>query len=571
MYDPYRALLNPDMDSGHSDALPDDYYVANFHALALFVSNTYADLLNTTERSWYRSLQACSTPAQRLYIRLVTRKGSVFRLTKLRYPEISDLPMAAAELAAVGLASIEAPESLHSLTQSFTKPELVRLLGLTGIRSQSRVNIVRAVVECQEPQCGAYRTGLQQADRWITLLGHEHWTVFRLCFFGNLYQDGSEFVLRDMGTLEYERYDIDQSSRCFQSRVQLDAHLRYFECEALLGTVSMNDVDQLAELVAALPAPIMSDRALQRRLDRYRNRIARQFERLGETGRAMALYTRCIHPPARERQVRLNLSAGDMNAAQTVVDAMQDAPYNEAEAQVAERLDRQIAKINGVSLPVETRFRPATTRLTLAPSTVRVEQAARHFYARFGPCFYCENSLVGGVLGLFIWDIIFHPIPGVFFNPFQHAPADFYEPVFAERRQHLLADRFEELADPLRFSTRVMHNFDTHAGKANPLVHWGQLPVELLSLALQRVPSAHWLAMFSRLLLDPRENASGFPDLVLFRDQEGYEFIEVKGPGDVVQPNQRRWMRYFDQHRIACRVVNIKWAASTNVDELSDQ
>ena len=39
------------------------------------------------------------------------------------------------------------------------------------------------------------------------------------------------------------------------------------------------------------------------------------------------------------------------------------------------------------------------------------------------------------------------------------------------------------------------------------------------------------------MLADLRNNCSGFPDLILFRDGQ-YELVEVKGPGDRLQINQ---------------------------------
>jgi len=209
----------------------------------------------------------------------------------------------------------------------------------------------------------------------------------------------------------------------------------------------------------------------------------------------------------------------------------------------------------------ESRFRPETSTLTLSRCASRVELDTQAFYSQMGTCFYTENQLVNGVLGLFIWDIIFAPIAGVFYNPFQHAPSDFYDSEFMERRNSLLTERFLEIDDSLRFSARVMENFDKQWGKSNPMVRWSGISYEILSLALKRIPSEHWRAMFNRMLTDPQENMAGFPDLILFRDNDSfYEFIEVKGPGDTVQQNQLRWMQYFTKNRIPCRVVNVRWA-----------
>ena len=49
------------------------------------------------------------------------------------------------------------------------------------------------------------------------------------------------------------------------------------------------------------------------------------------------------------------------------------------------------------------------------------------------------------------------------------------------------------------------------------------------------------------------------PDLIFFPSRGGYELIEVKGPGDRVQANQLRWMRYFAEHDIPHRVTWVEW------------
>jgi hypothetical protein len=61
-------------------------------------------------------------------------------------------------------------------------------------------------------------------------------------------------------------------------------------------------------------------------------------------------------------------------------------------------------------------------------------------------------------------------------------------------------------------------------------------------------------------LRDLRNNTSGFPDLIFFDKHGGYELIEVKGPGDAVQKNQKRWFAYFQSVGVPYRVVHIRWA-----------
>ena len=71
------------------------------------------------------------------------------------------------------------------------------------------------------------------------------------------------------------------------------------------------------------------------------------------------------------------------------------------------------------------------------------------------------------------------------------------------------------------------------------------------------------MAIFDRLSQHPGANKSGFPDLILFtpprKKAPEYELIEVKGPGDQLQINQRRWLKYFTLHRIPYRVIRVQW------------
>lgn len=552
------------MESGQPVELPDDYYLSNFHALAGFVYETYHDLLQVAELDWYKTLKRCDEPAQRLYVRLLTRKSSVFRISRLRYPEILSFQSATRQLAIENLADDMPPCSMQELMAAFTKPELLKLLDLNDFRSKSRVDLLELISNSDEVRLHRFREKLQSADQWISIRGHSYWNLYNLCFFGNLYQDSSEFVLRDLGAVTYESYEIAPNCRAFTSRDQIDAHMKYFECATLMDTISRTSVEQHKNVLCELPLDIPGDGRLSRRLDRLRNRIARQLERLGETKAALRLFEQSQRPPARERRVRILLAEGELDIANSIINEMLINPRGESELQVAGRLRKQWAKVNGSVLKAEKRFRPETSTLTLSQSALRVELETQTFYSRIGACFYTENQLVNGVLGLFIWDIIFTPIAGVFYNPFQHAPSDFYDSEFQEQRADMLILRFTELDDSLRFCARIMENFETHWGKSNPLVRWPGISYELISLALQRVPTEHWRVMFDRILNDPRENMAGFPDLILFREDDlYYEFIEVKGPGDTIQQNQLRWMQHFSNNRIPCRVVNVRWAEVT--------
>lgn len=61
--------------------------------------------------------------------------------------------------------------------------------------------------------------------------------------------------------------------------------------------------------------------------------------------------------------------------------------------------------------------------------------------------------------------------------------------------------------------------------------------------------------------MDLRENRAGLPDLIQFWPlEQRYRMIEVKGPGDRLQDNQRRWLDYCRSVDIPVTVCHVRWA-----------
>jgi hypothetical protein len=69
---------------------------------------------------------------------------------------------------------------------------------------------------------------------------------------------------------------------------------------------------------------------------------------------------------------------------------------------------------------------------------------------------------------------------------------------------------------------------------------------------------------FRRLLANLNENRNGLPDLVQFWPgrapaEQRYQMIEVKGPGDRLQDNQKRWMQFCVEHELPVVVCHVRW------------
>ena len=92
-------------------------------------------------------------------------------------------------------------------------------------------------------------------------------------------------------------------------------------------------------------------------------------------------------------------------------------------------------------------------------------------------------------------------------------------------------------------------------------VDWRYIDLALVQDTLVVVPPEHLLAIWQRMLFDPLENRSGFPDLIALGKLQGqYSLIEVKGPGDALQDGQKRWLRFFQQQGIPASVAWVSWS-----------
>ena len=86
--------------------LPEDYYLKNFRCVLTFVESRYQDLLTENEKGYIDAFQFLDENAQRLYVRLMLRKGPFFRNDKLNYSEIEAIDQAAMQLKKSGLCAI---------------------------------------------------------------------------------------------------------------------------------------------------------------------------------------------------------------------------------------------------------------------------------------------------------------------------------------------------------------------------------------------------------------------------------------------------------------------------------
>ncbi|BFM10508.1 nuclease Fan1 [Simiduia litorea] len=536
------------------------YYLHNYRTLLAWVRSRYGDLLSEAEIAYADQFLELPEPAQALLTRLITRKGELFRLSKLAYQEIPDLPRAIAPLQQLGWLTRSRMVSASDIFGLLSRAELTSWLGkYAGTKAAWLAEF--AQVEAEDRPWDDWFSGAslpcnqQLVGDLVAVTIMPFSDVYCLLFFGNHYQALSEFVLAELGIFQYEQVGFSHACRSFTSRVDLDAYRQ------LQG--AREDVERDDDVAAALlnmPAAVGVSAWLIRRMQKFSFHLGVKLEQRGDYEAALAVYSTCEFIEARARRVRVLEKLSRRQEALALLNDAIAAPHSEAERQQLLRARPRLQRALNIIPEKPVAFSPASSVLTLDLADNRVEQAvAAHFHLAAEPVCWTENSLWTGLFGLFFWPAIYAPIPGAFFNPFQARPKDLYHQSFASSRADMLRDCWR-LLDTSDYPRVLLQRYREKQGLQSPLVNWNQLSEDQLALALACIAPEFLTAIFKRMLFDLKANSSGFPDLIQFYPaQQRFRLIEVKGPGDKLQDNQLRWLEFFDLQGIAAEVCYVRW------------
>jgi len=547
------------------------YYLDNFQAVLDWIAQRYPDLLSDEEQAFIAAFPALPQPARALFVRMVMRKGELFRASKLRYAEIGCPVEAAGHLLPTGWVSANPTLSLDELFDLLSKPEIVLAFGARlphkNARKAEQLEALRAL-HGEEYGAGHGDGHAQQRpfSSWYPDCGDVALRIhvkplcdrLRLIFFGNLRQDWTEFVLSDLGLFRYEQVEFSSASRGFRERSDIEHYLVLHACKARFYEAA----EPIDDIVRDVPLHAFQNDWLESRREKLLFQIGQQYEKQKDWTNAHAVYARCRFPGARGRAIRVLEKAERFDDAWALLLSARAAPENDAERQHLLRIGPRLARRLGH--PKTAARRPDPVRLDVClpmPSGERwVEGVVReHLAGAEAPVFYVENMLANALFGLLCWRAIFAAIPGAFFHPFHRGPADLYSPDFHQRRAAEFADCLAQCDDG-RYRATILRHFAEKAGISSPFVAWEYLDAALLELALDCIPAAHVKKWCERILADVKENRTGFPDLIQFWPQEKrYNMVEVKGPGDRLQDNQLRWIDYCAAHGMPVSVCYLQW------------
>jgi len=546
--------------------LPEGYYVDNFEVLLETVEERYADLLGDIEWAFLERFRDLSLPAKRLYVRLMSRKGPLFRRDRLSYAEIDSVDAAADELEEAGLIDRAPDTEAETLLPLLLRGELVDAVSETfasgpsaGARKDSLMVLLAGLLDPI-----ALRRAIDERIDVIRVRHLDTVWVLRLLFFGNSRQDWTEFVLRDLGVVRYETYELRHDQRRFSTRQMLDDTLWLKRCRQTIDRcLACGEVDEgLASADAMLERLELLDPSVRSRADPILNHVGRFLERQGDLRAALRFYQQASAPPARERQIRVLAKLGRIAEALQRCEEIAADPRDETEVVFARKFSHRLRRQRGEPIPpLARRRRPQQRMVLVKKEKVSVEQLVLEALAAQGRSgFFAENWLWKSLFGLAFWDIVFSPVQGAFHHPFQFGPTDLYSPGFRPSREAAIRDRLDSLEANPDPGPDLMRIYEEKKGIANHFVGWPEDLRPSLELALSRLTGRHLAWVFDRLSRDLRRYRRGFPDLFVLRDVEpGFELLEVKAPGDQLRPEQTAWIDYLNDGGIPSGIQRVDW------------
>jgi hypothetical protein len=543
------------------------YYLDNFQRVLDWIAQRYADLLDDGEHAFIAAFACLPRPSQALFVRMVMRKGSLFRASKMNYPEIGCPVAAAQDLLPTGWIVTDPIIAIDELFELLVKPEIAEAFALKAPLKAARKD---EQLETLREQHGSPRPFSQWyagcTDTVFAIGVKPLCDRLRLIFFGNLHQDWTEFVLSDLGLFRYEQVEFSLASRGFRSRQDIEHYLQLHACRERFDALEPG-ASELHEVLKEVPRHGFGNDWLDSRREKLLFRIGQQLEKDKDWEAAHAVYAECRFPGARSRAMRVLEKDEKFDLAYALFCEASAAPESEAERQHLLRIGPRLARKLGHPRAKPQRATPASRldlqlpRMASDPGGEwRVEGVVlAHLHRDEAPVFYVENTLANTLFGLLCWPAVFAAIPGAFFHPFHRGPADLYSPDFQQRRAREFDACLAHLDDGSHVDA-ILAAWEEKAGLQSPFVAWDYLDREILELALRCIPAAHLKLWFRRILQDVKDNRTGFPDLIQFWPLEcRYEMIEVKGPGDRLQDNQLRWIDYCKEHGMPVTVCYLQW------------
>lgn len=543
------------MPSPEKVILPPKYYLEYFKYLIDFIRDGSAHCLSDSDMEFIENLNGLSENAQCLMVRMINRKGDYFRLDKISYAEISNIPIAADELASAGFISFDPPND-PLIFRLFTKTELHHLFPEKEFKKKYKEEILVQLSE----ECTSHEYAIL-TDRYTILhfLYQEQIEYLKLLFFGHCHGMMTEFVIRDVGHIKLESREEYTFTPWFESRAEAVAVFQLSGWSKVLRqAMEVMLPEEVLELVREVNwSDYLGYSKTRKPGDKLMLRLGEYLEKSGFLKEAMEYYSLAKKHPARERRIRILESLARIDEAKELAQIALDHPFNASEKIFLQDYLAKESKRNYRSTTARIKESPEITIPRIAG--MRVEDLALdHFNDKGFQGLHSENYIWRSIFGLLFWEELFDHTQATFHHPLQRMPSDLYNDSFYETRKSFLVSKVASFRSRKALSDYILKTHDAKSGINNPLVGWHPSLPGALEACISHLPVNGLKRVMLEIAKNVKDNCTGFPDLFIWNDTE-YFFYEVKSPNDHLSAQQLFWMDFFSENNIRADILRVRY------------
>lgn len=533
--------------------LPTFYYHEHFVEMLDFVRENYAHTLLETHAAFIDRFQTLPTNAQCLYVRLVNRKGRVFARSRLRYPELGDLPPLLEHLQSDGWVGSPGSEHFNELLGFLTRDEIYRVLlplftGLgRGLKKAELIDFARNHID------PADFVAALSTDRILVQRRYDDVRYLLYLYFGRIRNSLSQFTMRDLGLVRTQKRSGTYEPR-FSDRGEALEHF-YFasRLDSVRGkSASIAPIEDVADW----PSPNFPGSASLR--DELAYAMGRVAVKNADTEGAMRYFLAGESAACSERVVRLFFAEGLRDKAREHLERCLDDPRSDEEWLAARDLyERKFGKKRTSDM---TDMLRASAIIEIDESRSGApERAAVEYYAAHGKvAFRTENLFWRTLFGLLLWEELFVDGDAGTLSPFEQVPASLLNGTIYDKYRDAIEGKLALLQDPAAAKRQILRVSTKHYGSPNGVFRWRRTMNDAV-MALLDNARADSIAEILRTIAKDYENSRyGYPDLMIIDNGE-VRFIEIKTEGDQLRRNQLLRIEQLRKSGFKADVVRLKW------------
>ena len=518
-----------------------------------FVRQHYSHVLREEHARFIEDFGTLSREAQCLYVRLVNRKGRVFAISKLKYPELGDTRPLVDELRDRHWIATPVAGQFEDVLRFLTRDEIYHVLleRFTGMsRTLKKPDLVRFAIEHCKPDEFLADLNTQR----ILVQGRAEEVRFILFLYFGRIQDGlSQFTMRDLGLVRTQAFQDSYEPR-FSDRTEAMEHF-YFSSR-LDELKKSDDPLPMVREMTFWPDPQFAGSATVRNKLAYR--LGRKLEQAGDAEAALDVFRKGESTRCSERVIRLMLANDQRDEAERYLERCLTDPRSDEEWLVARDIYEQ---------KFEKKRTSALTDLLRAADTIDIdesrvgapERAAIEYYEAQGiRAFRTENTMWRTLFGLLFWDELFTSDEAGLHSPFEFLPSTLADGVFSDRFRDRIDEKLSRLDQPGATKIALLKSSTENFGTHNGVFRWHQPTIDAVFALIDAAPGESIATVVRRFCDDYKGARYGYPDLMLV-ENNAVRFVEVKTEGDQLRRNQLLRIEQLRAAGFAADVVRIRW------------